>query len=158
MSATNFIAEPGKLEVILTHTFNAPRELVFKAYTDPKHIPNWWGPKVLTTTVEKMEVKPGGIWRIIQVAPDGTVHGFHGVYHSVAVPERIVYTFEYEGAPGHVILKSVSFEEEHGKTKLIDQSIFQSIQSRDAMNSGGAEKGARESMERLTELLASYPA
>src|SRR5579871_5754866 len=106
MTKTNLIAEPGKYEVRLTRDFDAPRDLVFKVWTDPAHIPQWWGPKYLTTVVDKMDLKTGGMWRFIQHDPQGNEFGFHGVYHAIVSPERIVNTFEFEGVPGHVVLET----------------------------------------------------
>jgi uncharacterized protein YndB with AHSA1/START domain len=154
MPKINLVAEPHKQEVVVTRVFDAPRERVFKTMTDPKLIPDWWGPKYLTTTVEKMDVRPGGVWRFVQRDADGNAYAFHGVYHEVVSPERLVYTFEFEGVPGHVLLETVTFEEQNGKTKVTDQSIFQSVQDRDGMLQSGMEQGAAESEERLAALLA----
>jgi len=153
MTKTNIIVEPGKQEIVMTRIFDAPRERLFKAYTNPDGIPQWWGPRYLTTTVDKMEVKQGGLWRFVQVDPDGNEHGFHGVYHDIVSPERIVQTFEYEGAPGHVLLETVTFDEQDGKTKLTTQSVFQSVEARDGMVQSGMEEGAVELMDRLAELV-----
>jgi uncharacterized protein YndB with AHSA1/START domain len=154
MAKTNLIAEPGKQEIIITRTVNAPRDLVFKAYTDPNAIPQWWGPRDLTTVVDQMDVRPGGIWRFVHRDAEGNEYGFHGVYHDVVSPERIVSTFEFEGVPGHVLLATMTFEEQDGKTKLTDASVFQSVEDRDGMLQSGMEGGASESMDRLDEYLA----
>jgi uncharacterized protein YndB with AHSA1/START domain len=154
MAKLDLIAEPGKQEIIMTRVFDAPRELVFKAYTDPEAVPRWWGPEGLTTIVDKMDVKPGGVWRFVQRDADGNEFGFYGVYHGIVSPERLVYTFEFEGMPGHVLLETVTFEEDDGKTKLTDRSIFQSVEDRDGMLKSGMEEGAAESLDRLAELLA----
>jgi uncharacterized protein YndB with AHSA1/START domain len=138
----------------MTRTFDAPRELVFKTMNDPALIPQWWGPSYLTTTVEEMDVRPGGKWRYVQRAPDGGEHAFHGVYHEIKAPERVVCTFEYEGTPGHVLLETIRLEEADGKTKMIDQSVFQSVEDRDGMVQAGMESGATEMMDRLEGLLA----
>jgi uncharacterized protein YndB with AHSA1/START domain len=151
---TKLIAEPGKQEIIVTRTFDAPRALVFKAYTDPKLIPQWWGPRRYTTKVEMMEVRPGGRWRFVQGDASGNEFGFHGVFHELSAPQRIVQTFEYEGTPGHVLLETATFEEQDGKTILTSQSVFQSVADRDGMLNSGMEGGEDESMERLDELLA----
>jgi uncharacterized protein YndB with AHSA1/START domain len=153
MSKINLIAEPGKQEIIITRVFNAPRELVFKTFTDPASIPNWWGPGYLTTTVDRMEVKFGGVWRYLQQEPDGSKYGFKGVYHDIVAPERLVYTFEFEGMPGHVMLETVTFEEQEGKTLLKEIAVFQSVEDRDGMLQSGMESGATESMDRLAELV-----
>src|SRR5687767_4190789 len=119
MTKLNVIAEPGKQEIILTRNFDAPRELVFKAFIDPKLVERWWGPRGLTTTVDQMDVKKGGIWRYVQRDENGNEYGFNGVYHHIAAPEQLVFTFEFEGMPGHVLLETVTFEEHGGKTKII---------------------------------------
>ncbi|HEY4384930.1 MAG TPA: SRPBCC domain-containing protein, partial [Ktedonobacteraceae bacterium] len=87
-------AEPGKQEMIITREFDAPRELVFQAFTDPELVPQWWGPRRLSTLVDKMDVRSGGLWRFINQDLDGNEYGFHGVYHEVCAPERIIDTFE----------------------------------------------------------------
>ena len=154
MAKTNLIAEPGKQAIVLTRVFDAPRELVFKTNMDPNLIPQWWGPKRLTTTVDKMDVRKGGVWRFVQRDVDGNAYAFNGVYHEIASPERLVYTFEFEGLPGHVLLETVTFEEHDGQTKLTDKSIFQSVEDRDGMLMSGMEQGAVETMDLFAELLA----
>lgn len=145
--------EPGSQDVVLTWTFDAPRALVFQAYTDPQVIPNWWGPRELTTMVERLDAKAGGLWRFVQRDPAGKVYAFHGVFHEVSPPQRIVRTFEYEGNPGRVLLETVTFEEVGGRTNLTTKSIFQSIADRDQMVDAGMERGVVDSMERLAELI-----
>ncbi len=154
MSKYNLVAEPGKQEIIMTRVFDAPRELVFKVMTDPKLIPQWWGPRRLTTIVDKMDARPGGVWRFINRDASANEFAFHGVYHDIASPERLVYTFEFEGVPGHVLLETVRFELLDGKTKLIDHSVFQSVEDRDGMLQSGMEEGASESLDRLDDLLS----
>jgi uncharacterized protein YndB with AHSA1/START domain len=156
MTKTNIFAEPGKQEIVITRIFDAPLELVFKAYTDPKSIPEWWGPKYLTTIVDQMDVKKGGIWRFVhRDVNSNNEYAFNGVYHEVLSPARLVYTFEFEGMPGHVLLDVVTFEEQPGgQTKLTDKSVFQSLEDRDGMLQSGATKGATELMDRFAELLA----
>jgi len=152
---TSIIAEPGKQEIILTRVLDAPRDAVFKAYTDPQFIPRWWGPRRLTTKVLKMDVRPGGRWRIVQRDFSGVEFKFHGVYHDIRPPERLVYTFEFEGMPGHVSLETGTFDELEGGTLLTGKSVFQSVVDRDGMMAGGMAEGVSESMDRLAELLAS---
>jgi uncharacterized protein YndB with AHSA1/START domain len=153
MTKMQVIAEPNKHEVTLMRDFNAPRELVFKAFTDPALIPQWWGPKSVTTVVDKMEVKKGGIWRYVQRDGAGNEFAFSGVYHQIASPERLVFTFEFEGLPGHVLLETVTFDEHDGKTTVRDSSVFQSIEDRDGMIQHGMEGGAAESWDRFEEIL-----
>src|SRR5213594_5118410 len=154
MPARSKFVRKSERELVTTHTFDAPRALVWKAWTDPKLIPRWWGPKRYTTTVEKMEVRPGGTWRFIQRDSEGNVYGFHGEYKEVVPPERIVDTFEYEGMPGHVLIESATFEEIDGRTKVTQKSVFETVEDLEGMLASGMEDGARETMERFTELVA----
>jgi uncharacterized protein YndB with AHSA1/START domain len=148
-------AEPARHDIVLTREFDAPRELVFKVYTDPEAVPKWWGPRGLTTTVDRMDVRPGGGWRFIQRDPGGNEFAFHGIYHEVVPPERIVGTFEFEGMPGHVALETATLEDLGGRTRLTTITVFQTVEDRDGMVASGMEQGAAESMDRLEELLAS---
>ena len=149
------IAEPGSQMVVFKREFNAPRELVFKAMTDPKLVAQWWGFRNTTTTVDKLEAKPGGSWRYVDHDAEGNEFAFRGVYHDVISPERLVYTFEFEGMPGHVLLETITLEEKDGKTFITDSSVFQSVEDRDGMIEAGMESGAAESFEMLDELLES---
>jgi uncharacterized protein YndB with AHSA1/START domain len=156
MATSNLIAEPGKHEIIMTRVFDAPRELVFTVMTDPAHIPQWWGQRHNTTTVDKMDVQAGGLWRYVQRDQHGNEFAFHGVYHSITAPERVIDTFEFEGMPGHVILETLTLEEQaDGKTRMTVSSVFQSVADRDGMLSAGMESGANESYDRFDELLAT---
>lgn len=141
------------LEVSMSRVFDAPRELVFKAYTDPQSIPHWWGPRYLTTVVDKMDVRPGGTWRFVQRDAQGNEYAFRGEYREVVPPKRLVNTFEFEPMAGHIVLETVVFEEVNGKTKVTATSRFQSIEDRDGMLQHGMEEGAVESWERLAEIL-----
>jgi uncharacterized protein YndB with AHSA1/START domain len=154
MSKTQFILEPGKQEIVMTRTFNAPRQRVFKAYTDPTLIPQWWGPRRLTTTVETMEVKKGGVWRYVQHDAGRNEFAFNGVYHEISPPERLINTFEFEGMPGNVGLVITTFEERGGQTILSEKSVFPSVEDRDRVSSG-MEGGAIETLDRFEELLAT---
>lgn len=151
------IAEPGKQEIIMSRTFDAPRELVFKAMNDPKLIPQWWGPRQYTTIVDKMEVRPGGEWRFVQRGKDGNEHTFKGVYHEIHAPEWVITTFEYEQMPepGHVVLQKVTLEEQGGKTLYTEKSVYLTVEDRDGMLQSGMEGGATETLDRLEEILAT---
>lgn len=153
---TKIHAEPGKQEIVITREFDAPRELVFKTVTDPKLIPQWWGPRYLSTEVDKMDVRPGGQWRFINRDAEGNEFAFHGVYHEILAPERIIDTFEFEELPetGHVALETMTLEElPGGRTRLTTQSVFQSVADRDGMIQGGMEEGVKDTNDRLEELL-----
>jgi len=108
---------------------------------------------MFTIIVEKMDVRPGGVWRILNIDADGKEYAFHGVYHEVSAPSRLVYTFEWEGLPGHVLLGIVSFEEQNGRTKLMEKSVFETVEDRDGMLKSGMEDGAFETMDRLADLV-----
>jgi uncharacterized protein YndB with AHSA1/START domain len=144
---------PTDREIVITRIFDAPRELVFKASTNPDLIPQWWGPKRLTTEVKRMDVRPGGVWEFLQRDQDGNEYAFHGVYQEIEPPEREVHTFEFVGMPGHVILEKSLFEEFEGKTKLTVTDLFQTVEDREGMFNSGMKEGATESMDRLEELL-----
>ena len=153
MPKVEYTIEPGKQEIISTVILDAPRELVFRAYIDPKLFAQWWGPRRYENKVEKFDSRSGGEWRVVQVGDDGGQHGFRGVNHDVTAPERICQTFEYEGFPGHVALQTATFEPLGNTTKVVAQIVFQSVMDRDGMVGSGMEGGANESMERLAELL-----
>ena len=137
----------------MTRVFDAPRDLVFKTMTDPNLIPQWWGSKRLTTTVDMMDVRPGGVWRFVQLGPDGNEYAFNGVYREIVPPQRMVDTFEFEGMPGHVMLETATLEEQDSKTKLVVTALFQTIEDHDGMLNSGMEEGWSESLDRLEELL-----
>src|SRR5438477_1225288 len=158
MAKTEYVIEPGKQEIISTTILDAPRELVFKAYTDPKLFAQWWGPRRYEIKIDKFESRPGGSWRVIHRGADGSEHGFRGVNHDVVAPERICATFEYEGVPGHVALQTATFEPLGNKTRLVAHQVFQSVADRDGMVASGMEEGANESIERLAELLEKMKA
>lgn len=97
----------------------------------------------------------GGVWRFIQHDAAGAEFAFHGVYHEVAPPSRLVQTFEYEGDPTHVLLETISFEVDGDGSKLTTRSVFASVADRDAMAAAGMERGTRQAMDRLASLLGS---
>jgi len=152
---TVLIAEPGKQESSIIRIFDAPCERVFRASTDPKLIPRWWGPRRYTTTIDRMDVRPGGSWRFIQRDADGNEFAFHGVYHEIS-PRRLVQTMEFEGMPGHVLLEIVTFEDIGGKTRMVEKSVFESVEDRDGMLKSGMEEGAIETTDRLAELVEKF--
>ncbi|HXA62855.1 MAG TPA: SRPBCC family protein [Streptosporangiaceae bacterium] len=158
MGKTQITAEPGMPQIVITREFDAPRDLVFRAYTDPELLVQWLGPRDLTMTIDHYDVRDGGVWRYIHADVQGNEYGFHGVFHGAPSPERIVQTFEYEGAPGQVSLDTYTTEERDGRTLVRSVTIFQSVEDRDAMIASGAERGVYDSDERLTELLAKLQA
>jgi len=157
MSAKNKVtitAEPGKQDLFVTREFDAPRELVFKAHTDPQLFVQWLGPRGYEMTLEVFEPVNGGKYRYIHKDPAGNEFGFHGAYHEVSL-KNMVQTFEFEGYPGHVSLDSLTLEELPGnRTKITVHSVFQSVADRDGMIQNGMEKGMSEGYERLDEIFA----
>lgn len=152
---TIFTVVPDKPEVVITRVFDAPREKVFKAYTDREAIPQWWGPRILTTIIDQLDFRVGGKWRFIQRDPKGQEFAFHGEYKEIVPPEKLVQTFNYEGIPpGHEVTETAVFEDlGNGQTKLVSTSVFLSLEDRDGMVGSGMESGATEGMERLAELM-----
>jgi uncharacterized protein YndB with AHSA1/START domain len=153
---TKVTAELGKQELFITREFDAPRELVFKAFTDPELYVQWLGPRGLSMRLETFEPTSGGRWRYIQKDQEGNEFGFHGVNHEVLAPERVIGTFEFEGLPeaGHVLLETIKFAElPGGRTRMTAQSVFQTVEDRDGMVQSGMEGGAADSYERLDDLL-----
>ncbi len=158
MRKTVITAEPGIPIIIITRDFDAPRELVFRAHTDPGLLVQWLGPRDLTTTIDRYEARNGGTWRYLQTDAEGNTYGFHGVFHGDPSPDAIVQTFEFEGAPGHVCLRTAFFAGHSTKTLVRTVSAFQSVEDRDAMVASDMERGARDSGDRLEELLAKLQA
>jgi len=158
MPKTEYVIEPGKQEIVSTTILDAPRELVFRAYTEPELFAQWWGPRRYKIEIEKFESRPGGEWKVTHVGADGSRYGFRGVNHDVVAPERICATFEFLGVPGHVALQTATFEPLGNKTKLVAHQVFQSVMDRDGMVASGMEDGANESMERLAEVLETLKA
>ena len=147
---------PSDREIVLTRVFNAPRALVFEAYTQPEHVRNWWGPRNSTKVHFEAEVRPGGNWRYVILSGDGDEVPFTGVYQEVTPPDRLVYTEIYDVAPfnaGDPALNTVTFTEEAGKTVVIVTTVYPTKEVRDFVLSTGMEGGAAESYDRLEELV-----
>ena len=126
MGTTQITAEPGKHGVQTTREFGAPRELLFRAFTEPDLLVQWLGPRKYMMEIDRYEVRDGGTWRYIHRDDNGNEFGFHGVFHGTPSPERVVQTFEFEGYPGHVSLDTATFEENDSKTLLRINSVFHS--------------------------------
>lgn len=151
---TTTLSTPSDREIVSERVFDAPRERVFAAYTDPELIPRWWGPRRMTTTVDKLEPRAGGAWRFVSRDESGEEQGFRGTFREVTPPERIVQTFEWEGMPGHVIVETLELEDLGGRTKVTGTSLFHTTEERDGMLHSDMEKGMAESHDQLAELLA----
>jgi uncharacterized protein YndB with AHSA1/START domain len=146
---------PSDREILMTRKFEAPREIVWDAITDPNLIPKWWGFARDTTEVKKMDVRPGGQWQFITRTSGGEVVDFHGEYREVVAPERLVYTFLFgDMEPGDGFVE-ITLVEQGGVTELRDRGVFNSKEERDAVIATGMEAGARETYERLADLLST---
>ena len=152
-TATATITTPSDREIHCERVFDAPRDRVYAAYTDPALIPEWWGPRGMTTTVDVMDVRAGGSWRFVMPGADGSETGFRGTYREVTAPERIVQTFEWEGMPGHVSVETAEFEDLGDRTRVVTTSIFHTTEERDGMLGSGMEGGLNETYQRMDELL-----
>ncbi|HEX4701889.1 MAG TPA: SRPBCC family protein [Pseudonocardiaceae bacterium] len=151
---TTITADPGSPFIDVRREFDAAPARVFRAYTDPELITQWLGPRDLEMDLIEFDARPGGRYRYIHRDKEGHEFTFHGVFHSVVGDERIVQTFEFEGAPGNVVLDSATFENLNGRTRLHTHSVFPSVEARDMAIASGMEHGIIESMERLDELTA----
>jgi uncharacterized protein YndB with AHSA1/START domain len=152
MTAT--VTTPTDREIHIERVFDAPRDKVFAAFTNPELIPEWWGPRGTTTIVEEMDVRPGGNWRFVGRSADGSETAFRGTYREITPPERIVQTFEWEGMPGHVSVETAVFEDLGDRTRLVATSLFHTTEERDGMLHSGMEGGMNETYDRLDEVLA----
>jgi len=148
----------GDRELHVERTFEATRERVFAAYTDPELVPQWWGPRETTTIVDEMDATTGGRWRFVARNPDGSETAFRGVYREVTPPERIVQTFEWEGMPGHVSVETAVFEDLGDRTRVVSTSVFHLGEEREGMLESGMERGMNQTYDRLEELLAGQQA
>ena len=153
MAATGEFADR---ELVFTRVFDAPRELVFDAWTNPKHLPHWWGPNGFTTTIHEMDVRPGGVWRLVMHGPDGVDYKNKIVFLEIVKPERLVYKHEPEKGTEPVSFETtVTFVAQGGKTEVTMRMLFPSAATRDlVVNTYGAVEGANQTLDRLAEQLA----
>lgn len=154
MTTTRLVAEPGSALISVEREVDAPRDLVFRAWTDPELLAQWLGPRRLAMRVEAFDVRHGGTWRYVSVDTDGSEYGFRGVFHGSPSPDLMIQTFEFEGAPGHVSLDTLVLEDLGGRTRIRSTSAFGSVEARDAMLASGMEGGMNEGFDRLDELVA----
>jgi uncharacterized protein YndB with AHSA1/START domain len=150
------VATPTDREIVLTRAFDAPREMVFEAWTKPEHVREWWGPRNSTKVLFEAEVRPGGSWRYVIRDEDGNEVPFSGVYREVTPPERLVYTEIYDVAPfnaGDPAVNTATFDERDGTTVVTVVTVYPTKEVRDFVLSTGMERGAAESYDRLAELL-----
>lgn len=150
---TFLLSLPTDLDIVVSRLFDAPPALVFDAWTKTEHVLRWWGCGLMTMPVCEIDLRVGGAWRFVLRMPDGTEHGFHGVYREITPGERLEYTYVYEPMPNHEAVVTVTFEERDGKTLLSERCRHRTMEDRDGHLAAGMEEGAVESMDRLAELL-----
>jgi uncharacterized protein YndB with AHSA1/START domain len=157
MSKTQIDAPAGVPFVDITREFDAPLQLVRRAWTDPDLVKQWLGPRKYEMVIEQWDARAGGAYRYIHRDDAGNEFGFHGVFHSND-PDNMVQTFEFEGFPGHVSLDKLALEDiGGGRTRAHIHSVYQSLEDRDGMVQAGMGDGVNEGFERLDELLAKMP-
>lgn len=141
-------------EIVLSREFDAPRELVYQAYTDPAHTAHWWGPEGFTNTVHEMDVRPGGMWRFIMHGPDGRDWSNRVTYQEVSPPERLVYLHgeDVDDDPGafHVTIR---FDDLGGRTRVTQRMVFRTKAQREGVISFGAVELGNQTLDKLAAYL-----
>jgi uncharacterized protein YndB with AHSA1/START domain len=160
MATTRVSAPVGTPFIEVEREFSAPRDLVLRAWTDPKLIVRWLGPRRLRMRIDYWDLgEHGGAYRYVHSGDDGAEHAFHGAFHrTTADAYTMLQTFEYEGAPGHVSLDELRLEDHEGRTLARIRSVHQSVEARDAIIAAGMAEGLNEGFDKLDELLAGEPA
>jgi uncharacterized protein YndB with AHSA1/START domain len=153
-TSDDITAESAERVLVITRIFDAPRALVFQAWTEPEHRMRWWGPNGFTTTFCEMDLRPGGGWRLSMRSPQGREDRQRGIFREIVPPERLVFTYAFEdaaGNPGHETLVTVTFTEHEGKTKLtVNQAVFETVAVRD-----DHVRGWGEALDNLAKHLAT---
>lgn len=148
------VTKSGDREIHIERIFNAERSRVWRAYTDPTLIAQWWG-RGNKVAIEKFELQRGGHWRFVEHA-GGEQHGFEGRFAEISPEHRVVQTFEWDGMPGHVSLQTAELEDlGDGRTRLVCTALFMTQADRDGMMSSGMETGMNQSYEALDRLLTT---
>ncbi len=148
------VTTPTEREIVLIRVFDAPRRLVFDAFTKPELLKRWFGPRGWSMVVCEVDLKVGGAWRFVLRGPDGTEMGMRGVYREIAPPERGVHTESFDDFPGESVVTTVLVED-RGRTTMTATILYPSQEIRDAVIKSGMEHGAAETYDKLAELLAS---
>jgi uncharacterized protein YndB with AHSA1/START domain len=146
---------PPDHSIVLTREFDAPRELVFLAHSSCEHVSKWWGRRQDSMPSCEMDFRPGGKWRFVSRDDDGAELAFFGEYRVIVEPERIDWTFGFDGMPGEPGEESMTLEERDGRTLLTTVSWFPSDEVRDMVIATGMEHGASEMWDVLAEYLAT---
>ena len=145
------VTTPTDRSIHVERVFNAPRDRVWRAFTEPDLVAQWWG-RGNKLVIERMEVERGGHWRYVEHGPDGE-HGFEGRYREVTPQDRLAMTFEWDGMPGHVAIETITFEDLGERTKVVNTTLFHTTEERNGMIQSGMETGMNQSFEALDRLL-----
>ena len=148
------VTTPTEHEIVLTRVFDAPRSMVFDAFTKPELLKRWFGPRGWSLVVCEVDFRVGGAWRFVLRGPDGKDMGMRGVYREIEAPDRSVHTESFDDFPGESVVTTVLVEE-RGRTTLKATVLYPSQEIRDAVIKSGMEHGAAETYDKLAELLAS---
>jgi uncharacterized protein YndB with AHSA1/START domain len=141
-------------EIVIERIVNAPRELVWRAWTEADQIAKWWGPNGFTTTIHEMHVRVGGVWRFIMHGPDGTDYPNRIAYREIVKPERLVYDHSDDKGDDH-FLATVTFAVMGNRTKVTLRAVFDTAQARAAKVKFGAVEGGQQTLARLEQHLAA---
>lgn len=148
------VGTPTDREISTERVFDAPRDKVWRCYTEPELLKQWWG-RGNRLVIERFELERGGHWRFVEHGPEGA-HGFEGRFREVTPKDRIVMTFEWDGMPAYVIIETVNLEDlGDGRTRIVTTSLFHTTEERDGMMAAGMEQGLNESYAALDRLLAT---
>ncbi|BFU42385.1 SRPBCC family protein [Krasilnikovia sp. MM14-A1004] len=157
-SGTAKVTLPADNQILITREFQAPRQLVWRAYTTPELVKRWWAGQRGTVTSAEIDLRVGGRWRFVMTAHGGFEVAFHGEYREITEPARLVSTEAYEGIPdpdGHASLTTLTFTETDGRTWMEMLSEYRSRTDRDAVIESGMEGGMQESMDALEQVAVS---
>jgi uncharacterized protein YndB with AHSA1/START domain len=153
MATTSITADPAMPFIDIRREFDAPPELLFRAYSEPELLIQWLGPSRYQMVIDEYDVRDGGRWRYVHRADDGAEYAFHGVFHGPQGVDGMLQTFEFEGAPGHVSLDQLTFAPNGARTIVHIHSVYQSVEARDATVRGGMAAGLDQGFARLDDLI-----
>ena len=152
---TDIVASSSEPSIVITRAFDAPRHLVFDAWTKPEHVKRWWGCEQNALVVCEIDLRVGGSFRYVMREPGGSEHGFHGVYREITRPERLVHTYVYEPFPDAEALVTMTLAEVGGRTTMVETTLHKTLAHRDGHLQSGMDAGADAALERLERVVAS---
>jgi uncharacterized protein YndB with AHSA1/START domain len=151
-SGTALVTLPSDTQVLVTRDFNAPRHLVYKAYTTPELVRRWWAGRRGQMTIAEIDLRVGGTWRFVMVSTAGMEVAFHGTYREIVPYERLVHTEVYEAMPDTEVVNTITFAEADGRTKMTVLIDCGTQELRDGMMSSGMEVGMQEAYDLIEEI------